>query len=174
MMDLLAKQLLKGVEGAASSVDGQIVVADGTTGKKIAFTNKQTLSATSPITVSNTPAVIASAAPVIAIPAATTSVPGHATAAQITKLDGIEAGADVTGSHAPQSHATSHKLAGSDVILLNEFGLPTGAVAINGQQVTNLVDHIVANATERASLIAVIGKRVFQTDELAEYVCVSI
>ena len=37
MMDLLAKQLLKGVEGAASSVDGQIVVADGTTGKKIAF-----------------------------------------------------------------------------------------------------------------------------------------
>uniref|UniRef100_A0A6M3J0Y6 Putative tail protein n=1 Tax=viral metagenome TaxID=1070528 RepID=A0A6M3J0Y6_9ZZZZ len=92
-MDLLAKQLLKGVEGAASSVDGQIVVADGTTGKKIAFTNKQTLSATSPITLSNTPAVIASAAPVIAIPAATNAIPGHATAAQITKLDGIEAGA---------------------------------------------------------------------------------
>jgi len=61
----LGKQLLKGVEGAASSVDGQIVVADGTTGKKIAFTNKQTLSATSPITVSNTPTVIAGAAPVM-------------------------------------------------------------------------------------------------------------
>jgi len=95
-MDLLARQLLKGVEGAASSVDGQIVVADGTTGKKIAFTDKQTLSATSPITLSNTPAVIASAAPVIAIPAATNTVAGHATAAQITKLDGITAGANVT------------------------------------------------------------------------------
>ena len=83
----LGKQLLKGVEGATSSVDGQIVVADGTTGKKIAFTNKQTLSATSPITLSNTPAVIASAAPVIAIPAATNAIAGHATAAQITAIE---------------------------------------------------------------------------------------
>jgi len=32
----------------------------------------------------------------LSMPAATASAPGHATAAQITKLDGIEAGADVT------------------------------------------------------------------------------
>ena len=52
--------------------------------------NKQTMSATAPITLSNTPTVIAAAAPVIAIPAATASVDGYATSTQITKLDTIE------------------------------------------------------------------------------------
>ena len=32
------------------------------------------------------------------------------------------------------AHATSHKLGGSDVILLNEFGNPTGSVEFNQQQ----------------------------------------
>lgn len=35
---------------------------------------------------------------------------------------------------APTAHATSHKLGGSDVILLNEFGNPTGSVEFNQQQ----------------------------------------
>ena len=67
-------------------------VADGAQ----TIANKQTMSATAPITLSNTPTVIAAAAPVIAIPAATASVNGYATSVQITKLDGIEAAADVT------------------------------------------------------------------------------
>jgi len=40
--------------------------------------------------------------------AATASQAGHATAAQITKLDGIAAGADVTSANAPKAHAASH------------------------------------------------------------------
>jgi len=106
-MDLLAKQLLKGVEGAASSVDGQIVVADGTTGKKIGFADKQTLSATSPITVSNTPAVIANAAPVIAIPAATNTVAGHATAVQIQALEAVVLAAHSNASDHTQGTDTA-------------------------------------------------------------------
>lgn len=37
----------------------------------------------------------------------------------------------------PAAHATSHKLGGSDVILLNEFGNPTGSVNFNDQQATS-------------------------------------
>ena len=36
----------------------------------------------------------------------------------------------------PDPHASTHKLAGSDVILLNEFGNPTASVEFNDQQAT--------------------------------------
>lgn len=42
-------------------------------------------------------------------------------------------------SHAPQAHATSHKSAGGDPILLHEFGDPTGAIEINKQALVNPV-----------------------------------
>ena len=58
-------------------------VADGAQ----TIANKQTLSATAPITLSNTPTVVAAAAPVIAIPAATNAVPGHATVAHIVAIE---------------------------------------------------------------------------------------
>jgi len=67
-------------------------VADGAQ----TIANKQTMSATAPITLSNTPTVIAGAAPVIAIPAATAAVNGYATSVQITKLDGIAANSTQT------------------------------------------------------------------------------
>jgi len=51
------------------------------------ITNKQTMSATAPITLSNTPTVVAGAAPVIAIPAATNAAAGHATAAHIQAIE---------------------------------------------------------------------------------------
>jgi len=35
---------------------------------------------------------------------------------------------------APTAHAASHKLGGGDVILLNEFGNPTGSIEFNQQQ----------------------------------------
>jgi len=85
-------------------------VADGA----LTIANKVTMTATAPITVSGTPTVIAGGAVAIAIPAATASVAGHATAAQITKLDGIAALADVTGSNAPQAHTASHDGLGTD------------------------------------------------------------
>lgn len=47
---------------------------------------------------------------------ATASQKGLATAAQITKLDGIDPGADVTGDNPPQAHAASHENGGSDEI----------------------------------------------------------
>jgi hypothetical protein len=40
----------------------------------------------------------------------------------------------VPSTFAPSAHATSHKLGGTDVILLHELGLPTGSVGFNGQQ----------------------------------------
>lgn len=69
------------------------------------------------------------------------------------------------------THAASHKNGGSDEILLHEFGEPTGAVPFDGQQATNFVVHTVANATARNALTAVVGKMVWQTDELAVYMC---
>lgn len=67
------------------------------------------------------------------------------------------------------AHATTHKNSGSDEILLHEFGEPTSAVAFSGQQATDLVVHTVANAAARPT--PVVGKIVFQTDELAFYGC---
>ena len=45
---------------------------------------------------------------------ATAAQKGVATATQITKLDGIDTGADVTGANAPQAHVASHQNGGSD------------------------------------------------------------
>ena len=39
----------------------------------------------------------------------------------------------------PLAHATSHKLGGSDMILLNEFGNPTGSVQFSQQQALQFV-----------------------------------
>ncbi len=47
---------------------------------------------------------------------ATAALKGVATAAQITKLDGIDAGADVTSANPPQAHAASHENGGSDEV----------------------------------------------------------
>lgn len=55
---------------------------------------------------------------------ATSSQKGLATAAQITKLDGIATGADVTGSNPPQAHASSHQSGGSDAIKLDDLATP--------------------------------------------------
>ena len=99
---------------------------------------------------------------------------------------------------APAAHKTSHQDAGADEIsvtglsglladdqhvldsevvsaatalALNVFAAPVAARTCGGQQFTDFVDHIVADATARNLLTAVVGKRAFQTDELAEYVC---
>ena len=73
----------------------------------------------------------------------------------------------------PGAHAATHKDGGADEILLNEFGEPTAAVSFDGQQATDLVLHTVADATARDALTPVVGKAVFQTDELSVYVCTS-
>jgi hypothetical protein len=46
---------------------------------------------------------------------ATDSLKGLATAAQITKLDSVDANADVTGSNTPQNHATGHTDGSDDI-----------------------------------------------------------
>lgn len=47
---------------------------------------------------------------------ATDSVKGLATSTQIGKLDGVDENADVTGSNAPQGHASSHENGNGDEI----------------------------------------------------------
>lgn len=103
------------VIGPASSTDNHVVFFDSTSGKLIkdsglglsgSNTGDQTLAglggvpttrtitATTPITIAGTTSADLSADRTIAIPAATALVAGHATAAQIAKLDGIAAGAN--------------------------------------------------------------------------------
>jgi len=93
------------------------------------------------------------------------------TATQVRTLLNVADGADVTGSNPPQAHAALHKNSGSDEILLNEFGEPTGAIAINGQQIQNAVVHQVADSTALNVLTPVVGKFAMQIDTLAPYVC---
>ena len=72
------------------------------------------------------------------------------------------------------AHATSHKSGGNDSIKLNEFAVPTGAVAFSGQQATNFIVHQVADATARDALTAVVGKMAMQIDDLSVYICTVI
>ena len=71
---------------------------------------------------------------------------------------------------APAAHAASHKNSGSDELLLNELGEPTGAVAFDGQQST---DFVVENSAT-APAVAVLGKIYFDTDDLSLYACTVI
>ena len=94
------------------------------------------------------------------------------TATEVRTLINVADGADVTGSNAPQAHAASHKNGGSDEILLNEFGEPTGAVAINGQELSDAVIQQVADeAAVAAYATPVVGKVLFATSELTYHVC---
>ena len=81
---------------------------DVTGATALTIANKVTMTATAPITVSGTPTVIAGSAVAFAISAATASVNGYATAAQITKLDGIAVGATavVVEDSAVDGHTT--------------------------------------------------------------------
>ena len=75
-------------------------------------------------------------------------------AADFTKLDGIEAGADVTANHAPQAHKTSHQDGGADEISIEGLaGSPaqkaqaSGLASLNAsskvaQQPAAITDHL--------------------------------
>lgn len=76
--------------------------------------------------------------------------------------------ADVDAHH-PQIHAAAHKNDQGDEILLNELGEPTGAVDINGQQLTDAVLH--NSAGDPAT--PVVGKIYFKTGDTSPYVCTS-
>ena len=92
----------------------------------------------------------------------------------LTVSGGAATGLEWRSAGAPAAHATSHKNGGSDEILLNELGEPTGAVAFYGQQATNFVVQNVADETARLALTPVLGKAVFQVDELSPYICTVI
>jgi hypothetical protein len=75
-------------------------------------------------------------------------------AADFTKLDGIEAGADVTANHAPQAHKASHQDGGSDEVSIEGLaGSPaqkaqaSGLASLNAsskvaQQPASVTDHL--------------------------------
>ncbi len=96
------------------------------------------------------------------------------TASEVRTLLNVADGADVTGDNAPQAHAASHKDGGSDEILLHEFGEPTGAIAINGQELQDAVIHQVADeAAVSAYATPVVGKILFATSETTAWLCTS-
>ena len=144
------------IEANTAKVTNATHTGEVTGSGALTIANKVTMTATAPITVSGTPTVIAAGAVAIAIPAATNLAAGHATAAQITKLDGIAAGADVTGSNAPQAHHASHEIGGGDPLrwtaaklLLGagagadptEVDLPGGASIASGTYTGNATDN---------------------------------
>ena len=105
---------------------------DVTGATALTIANKVTMTATSPITVSGTPTVIAGSAVAFAISAATASVNGYATAAQITKLDGIASSATANAKA-----SAAEVLAGTnDTKFVTPLGitpiLPNRNVIING------------------------------------------
>lgn len=98
------------VTGPGSSTDNAIVRFDSTSGKIIQdyTSNPPTISDTGDMTIDGDATVdnLITAG----------NVDGRDVSADGTKLDGIDAGADVTGSNAPQAHAASHQNAGGDEI----------------------------------------------------------
>ena len=55
---------------------------------------------------------------------ATDSQKGLATSSQISKLDGIDSGADVTADNAPQAHQSSHNDGQTDALKLDDLATP--------------------------------------------------
>ena len=104
--------------------------------------------------------------------AGTAVVVGIGTAGQVLSVGGEgNSGLQWADAGTPAAHAASHKNAGGDELLLHELGEPTGAVALDGQQLTNHVIHTVADETARLALTPVVGKLAFQGDVLAPYIC---
>jgi hypothetical protein len=68
---------------------------------------------------------------------------------------------------APASHATTHKNGGSDELLLNELGEPTGDIECNDQEFNGLVLENSVSDTATAHL----GKVYFKTGDTGVYVC---
>ena len=114
----------------------------------LTLANKQTLSATSPITVSNTPTVVAAIAPVIAIPAATNTAGGYATAAHIQAIEANTA--KVTNV----STALSIGTVSADTVAITSDGgaddvvLPAATVSAAGMLTAAKWAEIVANTTK--------------------------
>ena len=72
--------------------------------------------------------------------------------------------------HAPKVHATSHKDAGSDEILLHELGEPTGNVNFNKKEAISLA--LDNQASDPAS--PVLGQVYFKTGDTHPYICTAV
>jgi len=136
------------------------------TWKKLAFLDEV---ATTFLGLSDTPASYATAGAYYKVNAGQTAVEEGLVAGVASGLATLDAAS--VCAQAPKLHAAAHKSAGADVIKLNEFGDPTAAVAMDGQQLTNHVIHTVADNTAMLALAAVVGKMCWRTDELHPYVC---
>ena len=80
--------------------------------------------------------------------------------------------ASSTALSTANTHATRHKLGGADVILLNEFGLPTGVVNFNKQQLTGVtLEAVATSAAASFPATPTVGQIVFVTADLAPFVC---
>ncbi len=106
------------VNGPGSSINNAIARFDGTTGKLLQdyTSNAPTISDTGDMNIDgdiDVDNVIVSG-----------NVDGRDVSVDGSKLDGIDAGADVTGSNAPQAHASSHQSGGADQIRLDNLQAP--------------------------------------------------
>lgn len=88
----------------------------------------------------------------------------------IAPSDSAAAGTSVAVARRDHQHASpatyppgSHALSGHSAAAAN--------ISMAGYQLTDIVDHLVADAAARVALTPVVGKRVFQVDTLSMYVC---
>jgi len=77
----------------------------------------------------------------VTLPASTNAAAGMATAAQITKLEGIATGADVTGDNPPQTHAMSTHTDEGALSTLNTVGSSQiDTAAVTYEKIQNVVN----------------------------------
>ena len=92
----------------------------------------------------------------VTLPASTNAAAGMATASQITKLEGIATGADVTGDNAPQTHAMStHTDEGALATLstVNTAQIDADAVTYDKIQDTSATDKLLGRSTAGAGTV---------------------
>lgn len=87
----------------------------------------------------------------------------------IVTIDAADVAADEIGVFTADGLKSQTPAEVAATMALDDIGVPDGVVGFNGQQATDLVVHVVANAAARPA--PVVGKVCFQEDDLHLYVC---
>jgi hypothetical protein len=91
----------------------------------------------------------------------------------IAPSDSAAAGTAVAAARRDHKHAAPATFPPS-THALSAHSAAAANISMGGNQLTDIVDHLVADAAARVALTPVVGKRCFQVDTLSMYVCTTI